>query len=89
MLVGDAIHLRVSGEQPHEGMTLEVRPVVYLMQPDYWQMALVACVPEGTPLSGPATQFVSEINVSGWVGRKGIDLSGGAKFKPLRIERPA
>ena len=68
--------LHVTGMAQHPGMTIEVRPVLYVMQPDFWQMGLVACDPAGSKPTGPATPFDADIGISGWSGRKGIDLNG-------------
>ena len=85
---GDRIVLKVAGEAPHAGMSIEVRPVLYVMHPDYWLMSLVACVPEGTTATGPAVAYAVEINVAGSVGNKGIDLSGKGTAKSKRLEAP-
>ena len=82
----DRIVLKVSGEVPHGGMSIEVRPVVYFVTPDYWQMSLVACTAKDVKAEGPAVPFSAEINVSGSLGRKGIALTGKSGTKPKRLE---
>ena len=84
----DRVLLRITGEAPHAGMSIEVRPVLYVMQPDYWQMALVACGPKGVKADGPPVTYSAEINVSGSVGRKGVVLSGTPGAKTKRLELP-
>ena len=69
---GDRVLLKVTGQAPHAGMSIEVRPVLYVMQPDYWQMALVACTAKGVKPAGAPEPFSTEINLAGSVGRKGI-----------------
>ena len=86
---GDRITLKVTGEAPHAGLSIEVRPVMYVMQPDYWQMGLVACRPETVTASGPPVPFEVVINVGGSVGRKGIELSGRPGTVPKRLNAPA
>jgi hypothetical protein len=82
------IVLKVTGEAPYAGMTLEVRPVVYVMQPDYWLMSLVGCLPHGTVAAAVTTPFSAVIDVHGSVGRKGVDLSSDPKAKQLRLDLP-
>ena len=84
--VKDRVLLKVTGEAPHGGMSVEVRPVLYVMQPDYWQMVLVACVAKGAKAEGPPAPFSVEINMAGNLGRKGIELSGRPGGKPKRLE---
>ena len=83
------ILLKVSGETPHPGMSIEVRPVLYVMQPEYWLMSLVACAPSSTKPTGAAVPFAAAISVGGSVGRKGIELSGKPGGKSKRLDLPS
>jgi len=81
--------LKVRGEIPHAGMTIEARPalkVLYVKQPDYLAVQLVACLPAGTKLPVEPTAFAAEIDISGLLGVKGIELSGKPGAKPRRLE---
>lgn len=69
-------------------MALELRPVVYVMQPDYWLMALVGCVPKGTVKPAAPAEFAAELDMHVALGRKGVDLSGDANGNSLRLELP-
>jgi len=84
----DRILLKVSGQAPHAGMTVEVHPVLYVAQPDYWLMSLVACALADAKLSGDPVPFNAEINLAGSVGRKGIELSGKPGGKSKRLDLP-
>ncbi len=84
---GDVV-LKVTGDAPYAGMTLEVRPVVYVMHPDYWLMALVGCTPEGSVAAAVVTPFSTEVDLHGSVGHKGIDLTGDPAGMRLRLELP-
>jgi hypothetical protein len=84
----DEVVLKVSGRGAYAGMRLQVRPVVYVMQPDYWLMTLVGCVPEGTPLAKDPVHVTAEVDVLLSLGRKGIDLDGDANGRALRLELP-
>lgn len=86
---GGKVLLKVRGEAPHVGMTIEARPalkVLYVKQPDYLPVQLVACVPAGTKLPADPTAFAAEIDISGLIGIKGIELSGKPGGKPKRLE---
>ena len=83
------ILLKVTGEAPSAGLTFAVRPVVYIMQPDYWLMALVGCVPKGSATASVPTPFSAEVSLAGSVGRFGIDLTGDPFGTPLRLKLPA
>jgi len=84
-----SVILKVAGQAPSAGMTLEVRPVVYIMQPDYWQMALVGCLPKDVAAAAVVTSFAAEVALHGAVGSKGIDLSGDPTGLPIRLRLPA
>ena len=81
--------LRVSGQAPHPFLSIEVRPVQYVMQPDYWLMSLVACATPGGKLEGAPVSYAVEVNVSGYAGLKGIELSGKPGAKAKRLDLPA
>lgn len=85
----DKLLLRVRGMAPHPGMSIEVRPVQYVMQPEYWLMALVACAAPGAELDGAPVPFATDIPVGGSAGRKGIELSGKPGTKAKRLDLPA
>lgn len=84
---GDVV-LKAAGLAPFAGMTLEVRPVVYVMHPDYWLMALVGCLPQGKVAAPVPTPFEAEVPLHGSIGSKGIDLTGEPAGPPLRLNLP-
>jgi hypothetical protein len=83
---GNRVLLRVGGLAPHPGMSIEIRPALYFMQPDFWQMALVACLPSGAKPAGDPVPFAAEINLAGCLGRKGIEVTGKSGSKSKRLE---
>jgi hypothetical protein len=83
------VRLLVAGDASRPGMAFQVRPVVYVMQPDYWLMALVGCVLEEASGTAVKTPFSAEVDVYGSVGRKGIDLTGDPAGTPLRLDLPS
>jgi len=78
--------LKVAGSAPYAGMDIQLRPVLYVMQPDFWLMSLLACTPINTKPGGPLAPFSVEINVGGTVGRKGVELSGAAAGIAVHLE---
>ena len=84
---GDVV-LKAAGFAPFAGMTFEVRPVVYVMHPDYWLMALVSCLPQGKVAVPVPTPFEAEVPLQGSIGFKGIDLTGEPAGLPLRLNLP-
>ena len=86
---GDTVMLIVTGKVKGTGAALEVRPVTYVMQPDYWLMTLVACFDLAQPVGDAAeSSYEAAINLAGSLGRKGIDLAGMDGGKPVRLEIP-
>jgi hypothetical protein len=82
---GDQWHLKVTGRTTVADAKFRVSPVLYVKQPDYWQMVIEACNADGRTLS-ESTPYSAEINISGSIGSNGISLSGGSRSKPMLID---
>mgnify|MGYP000904872973 CR=1 FL=1 len=91
-MAGDRVDLQVSGSMPwQDGIVRIVRPmpVIYVMQPDYWAIDLLAC-PAADSSASPAAspgRFEARFDVTAYIGSRGIVLhqSGGSE---LRLDVP-
>ena len=45
--------LIVSGTKPYANMTVDLRPLTYVQQPEYWGIEVVGCLPGFGPRFGP------------------------------------
>ena len=67
----------VSGTKPCVNMTVELRPRIYVRQPEYWGIEVVGCLP-GVCLPATAPYHVS-LPLAGILGTKGIEIIGATK----------
>ena len=77
--------LRVRGTKPFLNMEVELVPLVFIQQPEYWGIEVVGRLPCGIGLPALAPYDVS-IPLSGIMGTKGIEVIGATRSK--RIELP-
>lgn len=77
--------LEVSGRSAHRPEDIRLLPVMYVMQPDYWQVMLVGC-PERDGATGPVRPYKVRLKVNGSIGHKGIRLLGASPASYKRID---
>lgn len=75
--------LIVNGTKPYKNMQVNLVPVTYVRQPEYWQIEVVGCIPGiGLPTLAPYSVFLS---LDGVTGTKGIEVVGATKNKRLPV----
>jgi hypothetical protein len=76
--------LHVSGTKPYLNMQVDLVPLVYIQQPEYWGIEVVGCLPGGIGL--PATApYTAWINLSGITGTEGIEVIGAKHSERLEV----
>jgi hypothetical protein len=67
--------------------TVEIRlePYVYVMQPEYWAIGVVACRSDGS-LEAALRTAVAELALGGTVGTVGIEVVGRPGSLPRRFD---
>lgn len=75
--------LIVSGETPHLNMNVRLVPYIYITQPEYWGIEVIAASDE--PPAGPPGRFYAHIPLDGIVGAKGVEAIGKTKSKQLAV----
>jgi hypothetical protein len=81
--VPNTYFLVVWGTKPCINMLVELSPLVYIQQPDYWGIEVVGSLP-GFCLPATAPYVVS-IPLDGIIGKKGIEVIGATKRKRIPI----
>jgi hypothetical protein len=83
--------LLVSGDKPFPGMRVELVPLVYVRQPEYWGIEVV-----GTPAGAPAsvlrprpTPYAVEMLLNGFIGTRGIEVIGANHTERIPLARPS
>jgi hypothetical protein len=77
--------LVVSGTKPCLNMTVELSPLIYIRQPEYWGIEVIGSLP-GFCLTALAPYTVS-IPLDGILGTKGIEVIGANKRQKIPVPR--
>ena len=77
----------VHGEAPYAAMTVSLRPLTYIRQPEYWGYEVVGCLPEGGGVPEVTGPFVQVLPLPGAsIGTKGIAIVGANRTQDLDID---
>jgi hypothetical protein len=76
--------LRVTGTKPFLNMEVQLVPLVFIRQPEFWGIEVVGRLPGGIGLPALAPYDVS-IPLSGIMGTKGIEVIGASRSKKIRV----
>lgn len=75
--------LRVSGTKPYANMDVDLVPVTYIRQPEYWEIEVVAWL-RGIGLPASARYEVS-LPLSGTLGTRGVEVAGATRRQRFEI----
>lgn len=75
--------LIVSGTKPMVSMTVDLVPLVYVTQPDYWGIEVIACQ-KGIGLPVLAPYHVS-LDISNLLGTEGIEVIAATGRKKIKV----
>jgi hypothetical protein len=82
-LVPRTFILIVSGTKPYANMSVELRPLTYVQQPEYWGIEVVGCLPGfGLPVVAP---YTASLPLDGVTGRRGIEVLGATRREKLEV----
>jgi len=76
--------LRVTGTKPFLNMEVQLVPLMFVQQPEFWGIEVVGRLPGGIGLPALAPYDVS-IPLSGIIGTKGIEVIGASRSKRIRV----
>jgi hypothetical protein len=79
--------LVVSGVKPYMNMAVELVPVVYIRQPEYWEIEVVGSL-RGVGLPAEAPYTVS-LNLAASTGSKGIVVMGATRLQRFNVPQDA
>ena len=75
--------LVVSGTKPYVNMKVDLVPLVYIRQPEFWGIEVVGCLPGiGLPATAP---FKISLPLGGVTGTEGIEVIGATKRQMIQI----
>ena len=74
-IVSGTYILIVQGIKPYLNMQVNLIPLVYIRQPEFWGIEVTGCLPGGIGL--PATEpYTVVLPLNGTIGTKGIEVIG-------------
>lgn len=76
--------LVVSGTAPCLNMVVELSPLVYVQQPDYWGIEVVGSLPGGICLTA-VKHYTESLPLDGITGKKGIEVIGANKRQKIDV----
>ena len=75
--------LIVSGTKPYVNMTVELSPLIYIRQPEYWGIEVIGRLTGiGLPMTAP---YSVSIPLNGILGTKGIEVIGANKRQKIPV----
>jgi hypothetical protein len=75
--------LIVSGTKPWATMKVELQPLIYIKQPDYWGIEVVGCQSGiGLPMTAP---YHVVLDISNTLGTAGIEVIGATTKKQIKV----
>ncbi len=79
--------LIVRGTKPYLNMRMELSPLIYVMQPEYWGIEVVGHLDGGIGLPAQAPYEVS-IPLAGIMGTRGIEVIGATRSQRFDLAAP-
>jgi hypothetical protein len=76
--------LRVSGTKPMANMQVQLVPLIFIRQPEYWGIEVVGSLPGGIGLPALAPYEVS-LPLTGFLGTQGIEVIGASRVQRFDI----
>jgi hypothetical protein len=82
-IVPKTYFLIVSGRKPWASMKVELSPLIYITQPDYWGIEVAGCQTGiGLPVVVP---YSAVLEITHVIGRSGIEVIGANKTETIKV----
>lgn len=78
--------LIVRGNAPCLDMKVQLMPLVYVQQPEYWEIEVVGCLP-GPFCIDESRPFTESLALDGIRGKRGIEVVGANKRQRIELPR--
>ena len=83
-IVSGSYILVVKGTKPYLNMQVNLVPLVYIRQPEYWGIEVTGCLSGGIGL--PATEpYTAIFALNGTIGTKGIEVIGATRSEKISV----
>jgi hypothetical protein len=75
--------LIVTGKKPMASMTVQLTPLIYIQQPDYWGIEVVGCQHGfGIPIVVPYSVW---LDITHLIGKQGIEVIGANTKQKIKV----
>lgn len=65
-------------------MEVDLIPLVYIRQPEYWGIEVTGCLPAGIGLPTTAP-YIASLPLNGIIGTRGIEVIGATRSEKISV----
>ncbi len=84
-IVSGSYILIVRGTKPYLNMEVNLTPLVYIRQPEYWGIEVIGYLPGGIGLAAPTAPYNASLGLNGTIGTQGIDVIGATRSEKISV----
>jgi hypothetical protein len=77
--------LVVTGRKPHPSMTIELVPLVYIRQPEYWGIEVIGSGAGPRGAAGVSVPYAVQLDLAPCTGTAGVEVVGANQSKQLPV----
>jgi hypothetical protein len=81
--IPETYFLIVTGKKPWASIKVELVPLIYIVQPDYWGIEVIGCQSGfGIPVEVP---YSAVLEITPFMGKLGIEVIGANKSQQIKV----
>jgi hypothetical protein len=84
-IVSGTYILIVRGIKPYLNMEVNLIPLTYIRQPEYWGIEVTGCLPGGIGVAAPTAPYISSLPLNGTIGTQGIEVIGATRSEQISV----
>ena len=84
-IVSGTYILIVRGTKPYLNMEVNLIPLVYIRQPEFWGIEVTGCLPGGIGVLAPTAPYIASLPLNGILGTKGIEVIGATRTEKIPL----
>jgi hypothetical protein len=84
-IVSGTYILIVRGTKPYLNMEVNLIPLVYIRQPEYWGIEVIGSLPGGIGLAAPTAPYIASLALNGTIGTQGIEVIGATRSEKISV----
>jgi hypothetical protein len=84
-IVSGTYILIVRGIKPYLNMEVNLIPLAYIRQPEYWGIEVTGCLPGGIGVAAPTAPYIASLPLNGTIGTQGIEVIGATRSEQISV----